>query len=268
MLPIVKFSIETYLERIGFDGALKPDLATIAALIRCQQMRIPFENLNALYNNKISIQLDDIFEKLVVDGRGGYCYELNGLFGCVLEFLRVPFYFVAARPIRGPSRLPPTHAAIVAKIDGQNYLIDTGFGSLTPREPVFIDPNRAKSGYELSLGIDKAHLKINEFGEYQLSIWNQEQWEPRYSFANRPVDWVDFELANYWNSNNPDSLFTQKPIIVIVTPNGRKILLGNELKIIEDGETSVRNIDADEYLNVLWHEFAIIAPPNNDWVIK
>ena len=109
------FDISTYFKRINYTGPAAADTGTLHALMRHQLFAIPFENLDVQAGKIVSLAPDDIADKLLTQGRGGYCYEVNGLFAMALEALGIPYRFVAARPMFYPVRRPKTHMALIAE---------------------------------------------------------------------------------------------------------------------------------------------------------
>jgi N-hydroxyarylamine O-acetyltransferase len=85
-------------------------------------------------------------------------------------------------------------------------------------------------------------------GEYVLSSLVQGEWQRQYGFALQPQEWIEFGLANYFNATHPDTIFTQKKLAIMQTPNGRKILVDNELKLIEDGKLERLEVDYESAL--------------------
>jgi N-hydroxyarylamine O-acetyltransferase len=80
-------------------------------------------------------------------------------------------------------------------------------------------------------------------GEYVLSSLVQDEWQREYGFALQPQEWIEFSLANYFNATHPDTIFTQKKLAIMQTPDGRKILVDNELKLIEEGKLERLEVD-------------------------
>lgn len=133
------FDISTYFKRINYTGPAAGDTGTLHALMRHQLFAIPFENLDVLAGKIVSLAPDDIADKLLTPGRGGYCYEVNGLFAMALEALGIPYRFVAARPMFYPVRRPKTHMALIAEVESRQWLCDLGFGSYGIRAPMALD---------------------------------------------------------------------------------------------------------------------------------
>jgi N-hydroxyarylamine O-acetyltransferase len=91
-------------------------------------------------------------------------------------------------------------------------------------------------------------------GEYVVSSLVQGEWQRQYGFALQPQEWIEFSLANYFNATHPDTIFTQKKLAIMQTPNGRKILVDNQLKLIENGEVTCLEVD---YESALKEHFAL-----------
>lgn len=130
------FSLTSYCERIGYKGQLQADETTLQLLMHHQLRTVPFENLDVQAGKVVSLVPEEIVKKIIDCSRGGYCYEVNGLFAMALEALGIEYQFVAARPMFYPVKRPKTHMAIVAKVEGKLFLCDLGFGSYGIRAPI------------------------------------------------------------------------------------------------------------------------------------
>lgn len=113
------FDLQAYFRRIGFSAgdSAKADTATLHALMRHQLFAVPFENLDVQAGKIVSLVPEDIAGKILGGARGGYCYEVNGLFAMALQALGISYRFVAARPMFYPARRPRTHMALVAEVE-------------------------------------------------------------------------------------------------------------------------------------------------------
>ncbi len=121
-----------YLRRIGVTDPVPSDVQGLFLLHRAHQMTVPFENLSIHLSEQISLAEADLVAKVVTARRGGFCYELNGLFALLLEALGAEVTRVAAR-VYGDGGLGPPfdHLALVVRpADGSGpWLADVGFGS-------------------------------------------------------------------------------------------------------------------------------------------
>jgi N-hydroxyarylamine O-acetyltransferase len=244
------FDLQKYLKRIGFEGEAKADLPTLFGLMRSQLQSVPFENITVQKGQTPSLIPEDIVEKVVNNGMGGYCYEINGLFAIALTALGFEWYFAAARPMFYPAKRPKTHMVVIVRLLGEEWLCDTGFGGYGLREPVALaeDVEFVQDG-------DKFRIEQNEDGEYVLSSLASGEWQKQYGFATSPQEWIEFALANHFNATHPDTIFTQKKLAIMQTKTGRKILVDDTLKLIENGELKEQNIP---YADALKEHFGIV----------
>jgi N-hydroxyarylamine O-acetyltransferase len=246
------FNLAAYCQRIGYSGELRADLATVRALMQHQLRTVPFENLDVLAGKPISLNPDDIVAKIVGRQRGGYCYEINGLFAMALTALGVEWQFVAARPMFYPVKRPRTHAALVVKLDGAEWLCDLGFGSYGIRAPLRLDvlDTPVKQDFDTFM-LSEAH------GDLVLKALVESEWIQQYGFNRYPVEWIDFAPANWMNSTHPDAVFTQKPLVVRFTAKGRNILFGDAFKQVSGQTVSKRNITPAEQAAILAEHFGL-----------
>ncbi len=247
------FDLTRYQCRIGYYGVAKPDLATVSEWMHLQLCTVPFENLDVQAHKGVSLIPEDIVEKILLKRGGGYCYEVNGLFAMALDALGVPYYFVAARPMFYPERRPKTHMAIVAQLDGGDWLCDLGFGSYGLRRPLPI--NQLES--EIRQDDDAFKLSRLPNGELLLQAISEGQWANQYSFDLTPWEWVDFAPANHLNSTHPQAIFVKQLLLILQTNRGRKILSGNTFKVIEGMSLEKRTVPPSGISSLLNDEFGI-----------
>lgn len=246
-MKATNFNLTNYLSRIGYEGEVHVDVATLTQLVQKQLRSIPFENTEVQSGRIPSLIPEDIYTKIITNRRGGYCYEINGIFAMALTAIGFESYFAGARPMFYPMRRPKTHMVIIVRCEGRDYLCDTGFGGYALRAPIMI-----KEGGVIQDG-DRFGLELID-GEYVLSSLVQDEWQRQYGFALQPQEWIEFSLSNYFNATHPDTIFTQKKLAIMQTPNGRKILVDNELKLIEEGKLEKLEV---EYESALKEHFGL-----------
>jgi N-hydroxyarylamine O-acetyltransferase len=247
------FSLELYFKRIGYSGEPGADIATIAEIMRCQLFSVPFENLDVQAGKIVSLVPEEIFEKIVGRGRGGYCYEVNGLFAMALQALGIPYRLVAARPMFYPVRRPRTHMAIVLEAGGAQWLCDLGFGSYGIRAPL----NLSRIDIEIQQDFDTFVLHKSGEHEYLLKALVEGEWMNQFAFDLSPQEWIDFMPANYLNSTHPDAVFVQKLLLVLHHPQGRNILLGDMLKTMRQGVIEKQSVTPDMRSDILAQHFRL-----------
>lgn len=247
------FSLSAYFSRIGFEGAASADFTTLKRMMRCQLFSVPFENLDVQQGKVVSLVPDEIYSKIVDRNRGGYCYEVNGLFAMALDALGISWQFVAARPMTYPVRRPKTHMAIVLTIEGEQWLFDLGFGSYGIREPV----NLNWLDREIRQDYETFKLTISPERDYLLQSLSDGVLTNLYEFNLSRQEWVDFEPANYLNSIHPDSIFVRSLMVVMQNPSGKDLLIGDRFKSVSEGRTTGWTVRREEIPELLQQKFSL-----------
>ncbi len=241
-----------YLARIGYQGALTPSIETLRGLHRAHVMTVPFENLDIHLGRAISLDPADLFRKIVVDRRGGYCFELNGLFALLLEDVGFAVTRLAARVSSGAEGVRPrSHQLLMVTLENVAWIVDVGFGGHGLLEPL-----RLVFGEEARQGIDRFRLVAQGEGSYLLQCDMDRVWTNLYSFALDSWLPIDYAFANYYHSHSPDSLFMQRRICTMPTPEGRKTLTDMVLKIRSGGRAhEICPRDTGEYRLLINNHF-------------
>jgi N-hydroxyarylamine O-acetyltransferase len=246
-------NIKQYLERINYTDPVDLTFEALSKLQFMHLMTVPFENLDIHNNTKIN--LSDLFNKIVTRKRGGFCYELNGLFYELLKEVGFAVKMISARVFDGKKEYSPEfdHMALIVTLRDSNYLVDVGFGEFA-FYPVKIELNKDTSDPG---GI----FSIETFNENYKVIKKKNAggvFIPEYIFSEKERTLEEFyDRCNYHQTNN-ESHFMQKRICSLPTKNGRITLAGNTLKITENGEIKDRQLNNEqETVQVLWDYFGI-----------
>lgn len=245
------FDLHQYLKRINFEGEIKLSLEGIKKLMQSQIFNVPFENIDVQAGKVISLIGDDIVNQIVHKNRGGYCYQINGIFSLMLQEIGVPHYYIAVRPLVNPGQNAKTHLAIIATIENEEYLIDLGFGGNSIREPLKLNEIET----EIMQDSETFTLVKTEEDEYLLQLKIGKEWSNLYSFDLNPQRWIDFKPANHYNYSHPDSFFTQNLIVVLQNPLGKKILFKNSIKSVTNGITEIISFEDNQLDTILETEF-------------
>lgn len=245
-------NIHLLLQRIGVKALPDSPLKRLQTLHQAMTKTVPFENVAVLEGKTISLEPADIFAKVVEQGRGGYCYELNSLFADLLERLGYKVERLLGRVwVSGAAAPPLTHMALRVFVEDQPYLCDVGFGGGGIREPL-----PWVTGVITNQPPDSFRLDATDNGEILLSGLLREEWKPLYSLIPCPVRPQDYIPANHYTSTHPNSRFTQGLIAALSTDDGRKTINGRIFrKVGADGETERELATFDELVQVLADEF-------------
>ena len=250
------FILTDYLQRINFTGELALNADTLCKLLRCHLQSIPFENLDVQAGKIVSLVPEDIVNKIVYGNRGGYCYEVNGLFAMALAALGFEFEIIGARPMFYPHRRPKSHMVLLVNIGAERWLCDTGFGSFGLRAPIGLH----QLGQVIQQDNETFMLDKNERDEYVLKALVKGEWVNQFGFDIYAMEMIDFSLANYYNSTHPDAVFVQRYLVMQQRPDGRTLLSGNQLKQLRGSEETITEVTPDQLDEVLLQEFNLRRP--------
>ena len=218
--------LAAYFRRIGYAETPRVDLATLQALCTRHLETFPFENLNTYVGRPVAIDPASVFRKLVEQGRGGYCFEQNGLFAAVLRQIGFRVEDLGARVIweGDPSLITVEgHQVLLVYLDDQRYLVDVGFGRTSLVAPLRFEPDLIQATTHGSY-----RLNVYPDGEeYYLETLSGDHWKTMYRFRLTPKHPLDYKVANWYVSTHPDSPFTHQLLVARVFPKGRHTLKDN-----------------------------------------
>ena len=220
-----KFNLDGYFKRIGYVGSTDPTLETLRSIHLRHAQSIPFENLNPFLRLPVVLDIDSLYQKLVLDGRGGYCFEHNLLLTEVLKSMRYSVKGLGARVLwNTPEGIVTArgHMLLLVEIDHDYFIADVGFGGLTLTAPLALIPN---------LEQDTPHEKfklIQIANDYVLQAKVQGAWKRIYSFGLQENFLIDYEVTSWYLSNHPTSHFVNGLIAALPFENGRHTLRNND----------------------------------------
>ncbi len=248
-----------YLSRIGLAPPLPPNSASLRALQRAHLMAVPFENLDIHLGREILLDEEAFFEKVVRRRRGGFCYELNGLFAALLRHLGFRVSLLSARVATADGGFGPEydHLTLLVEFPGNEprRLSDVGFGD-SFRQPLLFDepgeqpapPHDTARAYRL----DRAGNAVT-----LLRYEADRGWKPQYRFSETPRRLEEFAGMCRYQQTSPESHFTQRRICSRATPTGRITLADLRFIVTDNGARTERALTEDQYRSVLREDFGI-----------
>jgi N-hydroxyarylamine O-acetyltransferase len=254
--PDQRVNLDAYFNRIGWIGEPRPTARVLEELHLAHATHIPFENLDILLGRPINLDLESLQSKLVRGKRGGYCFEQNTLFAGVLEQLGFSVARLAARVRFNATRiLPRTHMLLKVEVEGGSRLADVGFGG----EGLLL-PFPLAAG-QISRQFSWTYRLTREEDEWVLQTSRGDGWLDLYAFTEEPQFGVDFEMANYFVSTHPKSIFVQVLLAQLPTPEARYVLRNREFSIMKVSGSETRTLqDEEELLRVLGDHFHLEFP--------
>lgn len=241
------FDTDEYLDRLGHDGPRAATADTLRALHKRHLMTLPFDNsANASRGlavwDDVDADLDQVFQRLVRERRGGVCHELNGIFRQLLTELGFRSHLLGAG-VRGPGGgFGPDleHMLLAVPLDGETWLVDVGFAGLSYLEPIRLAPGEQTQfgcTYEL-VGSDGYHL-LRQRGRAGT-------WQDVYRFVDRPRELTEWktiaqlgEQDHEWNWAG-EVIESGTVVRSRATVDGKLLLVGRRLLRLVDGVEQVR----------------------------
>jgi N-hydroxyarylamine O-acetyltransferase len=246
--------VKAYLERINYRGPLAPTAETLRGLHVAHMTAVPFENLSIHAHEPVVLEDGALFEKIVGRGRGGFCYEDNGLFAALLRALGFEVSMLSAEVAtpEGVFSRPFDHMTLLVTLE-ERWLADVGFGDLFV-EPLLID--------ERGEQVQGRHAyRVTNDGDYFVMERREEgEWKAQYRFTLRPHVYADFAERCLYQQTSPESHFTKARICSRATEGGGRVTLSGMRFIETDagGERRERVLaDEEEYAAVLREQFGI-----------
>jgi N-hydroxyarylamine O-acetyltransferase len=249
--------ISQYLARIRYAQPIKPDVQTLQGLHLAHMLHVPFENLDIRLKHPIRLVQSALWEKIVVQRRGGFCYELNGLFTLLLSEVGFDVTYLNGRVFnqQGTLGIDFDHLALLVQIpgDSERWLADVGFGD----------------SFNLPLAFQERGEQIQGLRGYRLEqtadgyiTWQRSyggSWERQYFFDLQPRSFPeDYEDACLYHQTSPRSSFTRGSIISRATKDGRVSLEEGRLIVTSNGQRSERHVSGKgEYGALLKQYFGI-----------
>jgi N-hydroxyarylamine O-acetyltransferase len=248
-------SVNSYLERIHYKGSVKPTVQTLYALHRQHLLTIPYENLDIHLGRRLELDQKHIFEKLVTQKRGGWCYEMNTLFAWALRKLgfEVTLLSGAVNRKREGDKAEGNHLVVLVRLE-QPYLADVGFGDLPEVVPL-------KEG---SYTHDFLTVRLTKESE-RWTLHNHEYGGAKeFDFTLQSHQLSDFSAQCHRQQTSPESGFVKTTVCQIFTHTGFATLRGAVLQTVTKEGVAKRTLDSEkEYGKVLREVFGLELPTHD-----
>jgi len=265
--------VSTYLARIGFEGDPNTSLDCLSRLQAAHQHAVPYENLDVFLGRKKLLEVGELYQKMVLEERGGWCCELNGLFCWLLQAIGFTVRRVSASYYMEDKQKYKEefdHLALIVTISEQEYLVDVGWGQPNqPLAPIRLSsscPHSQPSGdYRLQNDNDGhmvlEHCRLGVMGHHNSQL-NKEggDWYPVFRFSPEGRELDEFQTRCNEYETDPENSLATVPMAIVKKENGRKvgILVGTRFTMIEfrDGCSVRENQEdlGDEDLNRILKE--------------
>ena len=249
--------IDAYLERINYHGSRAPTAETLRELQVAHLLTVPFENLSIHAKQPIVLDDEALFTKIVVNRRGGFCYEANGLFAALLRALGFRVTMLAAEVANAEGEFGPRfdHMTLMVSLE-QRWLVDVGFGDS------FLEPLLLDESAEQAQGSRAYRIDSNGTQFVLLQRAEDDEWQAQYRFTLQPYGLADYAEMCRYHQTSPQSHFTQSRICSRATAEGRITL--SEMRFITTSRSGAQKsrvertlTSAEEYATILREQFGI-----------
>jgi N-hydroxyarylamine O-acetyltransferase len=219
------FNLDGYFQRIGYSASREPTLETLRSIHRLHAQTIPFENLNPFLRIPVELNIDLLYQKLVLNKRGGYCFEHNLLLAETLKTLGFKVRGLGARVLWNvPEEIVTArgHMLLLVEIEQDYFIADVGFGGMTLTAPLLLRPDVPQETPHENFRLVQAD------DEYVLEGKVMGTWKRVYRFGLQEQFLVDYEVTSWYLSNHPTSHFVTGLIAALPFEKGRHALRNNE----------------------------------------
>lgn len=252
-----------YLQRLGYDAPPSPTLQTLQDLQLRHVCTFAFESLSTLLHLPVPIDLPSVEQKVLLDGRGGYCYELNQMFLTLLQELGFDARGITGRVVMGgpaDAHTARTHRLSLVTLDGVRYITDVGFGGMVPSTPLLLDSEAVQPTAH-----EPYRLTFDGQGSYTLWAQVAEEWRGLYVFDLQVQGDIDYTIGNWYVSTHPESPFVGQLKIARLAAGKRHTLNNANYAVhyLDRPSEKYTAQSADELLTLLQETFGIRLPAHS-----
>ncbi|MBN2040176.1 MAG: arylamine N-acetyltransferase [Spirochaetes bacterium] len=246
--------IDSYLERINYKGSTAVSEETLRELHIAHTLNVPFENIDVFYKQPVLLDENSLFEKIVNGRRGGYCFEMNGIFSIVLKKLGFRVTDLLARgTIDGINYSPRTHQALMVETGNTKWIADVGFGNDGIIAPLLLEDESDQKQFAHTYRIIS-----DQNSGYLLQKKLEDNYNSLYKFTLEACTPEDFLMSNHFTSTFPQSFFLMMRMCTMPTKEGRITLTDKHFKIISNGNTTEKPVaNEEEFKKILNEKFSL-----------
>jgi len=247
-------NVNEYFKRIGYRGKTVANLATLRTIHRLHLLSVPFENLDIHFGTPIHLNTQSFFDKIVKRNRGGFCYELNGLFYELLINLGFNVQMLSAKVASADGSWGPEfdHMTLLVQLD-EPWIADVGFGDS------FMEPLRFNDQSDQIQNGRGFKLEQAEDGSIIYKAEQNGVWSNQFTFNLQPHELNDFSGMCDYQQTSPESSFTKRVVCSVATNDGRITITDQLLIVTKRGKRKEKKISDDrEFRSLLRKHFGIV----------
>ena len=241
-----KFDLDAYLERIDYSGGTAAADETLYDIHISHTLNVPFENLDVFYGKPPLLDEVSLYNKIVKNRRGGYCFEMNGIFSIALKCIGFRVTDLLARvTIDGTNYTSKTHQVILVETGKKKWLVDVGFGNDGIIAPLILDEKGDQKQFAHIYRI----MREPRFNGYLLQKKTGNTYNSMYAFTMEECYPEDFIMSSHYTATFPESFFKLMRMCTMPTKEGRITLTDKHFKVIQNGDITESEIKDEEDFN-------------------
>ncbi|GAB6193511.1 arylamine N-acetyltransferase family protein [Desulfocastanea catecholica] len=240
-------NIRSYLKHVLVNQSPEVSISFIKQLQNAHLATFPFSNLGVLLHENLSLESQVLFERVVTNKRGGYCFEHNKIFFEILKNLGFQCDIALGRVLHNRDiDVPRTHRITKVTFEECNYIVDVGFGPLCPRVPLNLDCDKPQDQGDAVYRIIQP-----DRGRFFLQIEQVDGWFTLYSFDNGLYTEADCLCGHHYSSTHADATFVNNLVVSLKSYHDVRLLKNGEFHRIRGGNTVITKISSQDNLTMI-----------------
>lgn len=243
---------DEYIRALGLERTT-PDLDFLSDIMRRHVALFAFSSVGPLLGDDLPLDIESLYQRIVVQRRGGYCFEQNGLLQAMLEELGFAVSLYLGRVIYNQDIHPGlTHRIILVEIDGNRYVADVGFGPLGPRHPICLSGEESHESFRV-FRIEQRHP-----GEFHVQTLKDGGFYSLYKFELVRYGQADCEVGHFYSHKHPKATFVNNLVVSKITDQEVHSLRNHEYWLITaSGEQRHAITDGTQLQMILVTQFGV-----------
>lgn len=244
---------DEYIRVLGLQRR-KPDLAFLKEITRRHAAKFSFSSVGPMLGDELPLDIESLYQRIVVNRRGGYCFEQNGFLYAMLEELGFDVSLYLARVIYNQDIHPGlTHRITLVKIGEKRYLADVGFGPLGPRFPVCMSGEESHESFRIF------RVRPRHGGEFHMQTLRDGEFYSLYKFELARYGASDCEVGHFYSHKHPQATFVNNLVVSRIGDDEVRSLRNREYWIINDSAEQKRSITSGAQLKKVLSDIFGIA---------
>ncbi len=241
-----KNDLKLYLDTLGIQE-IEQTLTFVEKLQKKHLQHFSFNNVSVLLGQEISLDIQDILKKIVLERKGGYCFEHNKLFYEVLREIGFDVSFVVAKVYLSNAAIdvPKTHRTTLLHFKNQVYLVDVGFGYVCPSKPLNINVDTVNEDYLIVKNADDL---------FSLRLQTPDGFLTLYKFDLKTYSEADCTMGNFYSSNYKNAVFVNNSVMALKKENETHSFKNNKYYIIKKTSDDSKVISSASELQKLFKD--------------